>query len=393
MTREMREMLQDLETMKAKVRSLLGENKVEEAEKQMAEVRALQKKITVQQELEAADYGGVDDGVPVPSAGGVDKDLNAEYKRIFLRALRRQNISAADYSIVREYQQKVVAVMHGGGASDAPDGDMGLVVPEDVQTRINGIQRELNDLSQYIRVETVNTASGTRVLEADADMTPLAVVGEYDNISKMDNPKLVPVRYTLAKRAGYLPITNELLADTDQNLLQYVTDWIARKYVVTKNVLITNLLQSLTPIPLESINDVKRVLNVDLDPAISLNSVIITNQDGYHWLDTQVDNTGRYLLQDDITQPGKKLFKGRRIVVVSNRYLPSIEGETTQVPMFIGNGGQFAVLFTRGLYELAATKEGGTAWRQDATELRVITRDDLQQWDAGAMVYGQLTIG
>ena len=138
------------------------------------------------------------------------------------------------------------------------------------------------------------------------------------------------------------------------------------------------------------------MLNVDLDPAISLNSVIITNQDGYHWMDTQVDQMGRYLLQDDITQPGRKLFKGRPVVVVSNRYLSTIQstiqGSPDLAPIFIGNGEQFAVLFTRGVYELASTTEGGDAWRRDTTELRVITRDDLRMWDAAAMVYGQLEI-
>jgi HK97 family phage major capsid protein len=115
-----------------------------------------------------------------------------------------------------------------------------------------------------------------------------------------------------------------------------------------------------------------------------------------------VDLDGRYLLTDDITQPGRKVFKGRPVVVVSNRYLPTIQGTPAVppdvqgtpdlAPIFIGNGEQFAVLFTRGVYELASTTEGGDAWRKDATELRVITRDDLKMWDAAAMVYGQLQI-
>jgi len=50
------------------------------------------------------------------------------------------------------------------------------------------------------------------------------------------------------------------------------------------------------------------------------------------------------------------------------------------------------VLFTRNIYELASTREGGDAWRRDTTELRVITRDDLRLWDAAAGIYGQLQI-
>lgn len=395
MTKEMRALLQELETKKTEVRNLLAEDKVSEAEKKMEEVRALQKKIDLQKEIEAMEGFNDDDAQQLTSK--VDKDLNAEYKRVFLKGLRRQRITSDEWSIINEYYKTRgirAAVMHEGANSDNPDdGNVGLIVPQDIQTRINEIMRELNDLSEYVTVETVNTLSGTRVLEADNAMTPFQVVNEYGTVQEMDNPKFVPISYQLVKRAGYLPLTNELLADTDQNILNYATRWIAKKYVVTKNSLITALLQGLQPVQLVGLDDIKKVLNVMLDPAISLNATIITNQDGYHWLDSQKDQTGRYLLQDDITQPGRKLFKGRPVVVMSNRYLPNVQsGDKTYAPMFIGNGKEFAVLFTRGIYELASTREGGDAWRRDTTELRVITRDDLRMWDASAMVYGQLAI-
>lgn len=389
MTKEMRALLQSLEDHKAKVRALLAEDKVKEAEEMMEEVRALQKKIDLQKEIEAledADFD-LDEGQVVNAS--VDKDLNEEYKRVFLKGLRRQRITAEDRSIIREYNHSIRAVMHEGGAVGIPDGDTSLIVPQDIQTKINEIQRQLNDLSQYITVETVNTLSGSRVLEADNVMTPFQVVEEFGEIGEIDNPKFRPVTYKLVKRAGYLPITNELLADTDQNILNYVANWIARKHVVTKNLLIVDLLTSLTPVALSDIDAIKKVLNVDLDPAISLNATIITNQDGYHWLDTQKDQDGRYLLTDDITQPGRKLFKGRPVAVISNQHLPTVNDKA---PIFIGNGKQFAVLFTRGVYELASTTEGGDAWRRDTTELRTITRDDLVEWDTEAMVYGELDL-
>jgi len=394
MTKEMRALLQELEGKKAQVRALLAEDKVTEAEKIMEEVRALQKKIDLQKEIEAMeDFGGDDSGQQINNVG---KDLNAEYKRVFLKGLRRQRLTTDDQSIIAEYYRTVGIrgeVMHQGTDPNNPAaGDVGVIVPQDIQTSINEIQRQLNDLSQYVTVETVNTLSGSRVLEADNVMLPLQVVNEYGPLQEMDNPQFVPIQYQLVKRAGYLPLTNEILADSDQNILNYVANWVARKYVVTKNMLIAGMIQGLQPVQLQSFNDIKKVLNVTLDPAISLNAVIITNQDGYHWMDTQVDNDGRYLLTDDITQPGRKLFKGRPVVVVSNRHLPTIQGPPDLAPVFIGNGKQFAVLFTRGLYELASTREGGDAWRRDTTELRVITRDDLVGWDLAAGVYGQIPI-
>lgn len=391
MSKELREMLQALEDKKAQVRALLGEDKVIDAENAMVEVRALQKKVNMQMELESADDPALGDKEPVNSR--IDGQLEDEYRRVFLRGLRRQKISADDRAVISEYNRSIqAAVMHEGGAAGIPLGDSSLVVPTDVETRINELMRSLDDLSRYIRVEYVNTLSGSRVLELDGAMTPFAPVAEYGQVQETDNPQFTIVQYQLVKRAGYLPLTSDLLADSDQNILQYVENWIAKKYVVTKNTLITALLAGMAPVPLDDIDAVKATINVTLDPAISQSATILTNQDGYNWLDTQVDGNGRYLLKDDITEPGRKLLLGKPVGVISNRYLASAAGPPALAPMFIGNGQQLAVLFSRGKYELAATTEGGDAWRRDTTELRTITRDDVVLWDASAAVSGQLAI-
>src|SRR5690606_4528475 len=142
--------------------------------------------------------------------------------------------------------------------------------------------------------EQVNTLSGSRVLEKDEDMTPFAVVAEYGEIQETDAPKFTPVEYKLVKRSGILPLTNELLADNDANLLDYVTRWLAKKTVVTYNSLVLSLLGKLDKTPFASLDDIKKALNVTLDPAVSNSAVILTNQDGYHWLDTQKDGDDRY---------------------------------------------------------------------------------------------------
>lgn len=388
MIKELRELLQSLEEQKSKVRGFLAEDKVNEAESLMEEVRDLQKKVALQQELEAAEIYNLDDATPLNSNSDTDKDLESEYKRVFLKGLRRQRITADDHSIINQYQ----AAIHEGGVSTDSDGDLGIIVPQDIQTRINELMRSMNDLSKYVRTEKVNTLSGSRVLEKNEDMVPFAVVDEYGEIQETDNPKFTPVTYNLVKRAGFLPITNELLRDTDHNILAYVANWIAKKHVVTKNSLIISVLNTLTSKDLKDIKAIKKVLNVDLDPAISLSSTIITNQDGFQWLDEQEDVNGRPLLQEDITQPGKKLFKGRQIAVVSNRVLPSTGTTTIKAPFVVGNFKELMVLFNRGVYELASTTTGGDAWRRDTTELRTITRDDCVKWDTDAAVFGKLTI-
>jgi HK97 family phage major capsid protein len=391
MTKELRAMLQKLEQTKAEVRSLLAEDKMQEAKEKMEEVRALQAKVDLQRELEETEARAMG-GTELKDDGNVEerdmKELEVEYRQIFLRGIRRRPITSEQRSIIAEYERR--AVMNEGNTNPAiPDGDVGMVVPQDIQTRINELMREWNDLSQYVTVENVTAPSGSRVLETDANMTPFVDVDEYGVIQETDNPKFTPIQYAVKKRAGYLPLTNELLQDNDANLLNYVTNWIARKAAHTRNVHIINLLKTLTPQALADVKAINTVLNVGLDPAISLSSIILTNQDGFNWLDNQVDGMGRPILQEDITQPGRKLFKGRQIVVASNRHLPSVDDKA---PMVIGNLKQFMVLFNRRFFELASTREGGDAWRRDTTELRTIMRDDYVKWDPAAAVFGEIDL-
>jgi len=392
-TKELRALLQKLENAKQEVRSLLAEDKTQEAKDKMDEVRSLQAKVDLQRELEETEARGLG-GTELNDNGNVEErdmqELEAEYRSIFLRGIRRRPITAEQRSIIAEYERR--AVMNEGGTNPAiPDGDVGMVVPQDIQTQINTLMREYGDLSEFVTVENVTAPSGTRVLESDADMTPFADVDEYGVIQETGNPKFTPISYSVKKRAGYLPLTNELLKDNDANLLNYVKTWIARKAAFTRNTHIIALLKTLSPKALADVKAINTVLNVDLDPALSLSSVLLTNQDGFNWLDNQVDGMGRPILQEDITQPGRKLFKGRRIAVAPNRLLAS-DTVNNKAPVFIGNLKQFMVIFNREFFELASTREGGDAWRRDTTELRTIMRDDYVKWDGAAAVYGQLDI-
>lgn len=391
MTKELRALLSKLDNAKQEVRTLLAEDKTSEAKDKMAEIRSLQEKVDLQRELEETEARGLG-GQELGGNGDVPdkemRELEQEYTGIVLRGIRRRPITEEMRSVVGEYERR--ALMNEGGTNPAiPDGDVGIVVPQDIQTRINELMRQWNDLSPYVTVEDVSTLSGSRVLETDADMTPFADVDEYGVMQAIDNPKFTPISYKVKKRAGYLPLTNELLQDNDANLLGYVTNWIARKAAHTRNTHIISTLNTLTPKALADLKAINTVLNVDLDPAISISSIILTNQDGFNWLDNQVDGMGRPILMDDFTQPGRKLFKGRQVVVVSNRNLPSTG---TNAPLIIGNLKQFMVLFNRRFFELASTREGGDAWRRDTTELRTIMRDDYVKWDAKAAVFGQLDI-
>lgn len=92
--------------------------------------------------------------------------------------------------------------------------------------------------------------------------------------------------------------------------------WFARKQVLTENALLRSKLETLTatsiPATGDAIAGLKSVLNKALDPAISLNAAILTNQDGFDYLDQLVDDMGRPMLQPIPPAPPTCCLRGGR---------------------------------------------------------------------------------
>src|SRR5699024_9853024 len=127
--------------------------------------------------------------------------------------------------------------------------------------------------------------------------------------------------------------------------------------------------------------------NKDLDPAIAAGAIIITNQDGYDYLDQLEDGNGKPMLTDSLAHPGFKAFKGKTVVTMANQHLKSPTGG--KLSFYVGDLEEFLAFFDRGVYEMAVSKEAG--FTRNATMMRVIERYDVQKVDKDAAVYVEIT--
>lgn len=381
MTREERELRAQLAQLKNEARTLVDEGKIKEAQAKADEAKSIQAKIDLIRDIES-----IEDSAGKPLSKGEEKDKAEEaeqYKAAFCKALRGKNLNESEASILESK-----AALSEGTAADG-----GLIVPQDIQTRINEYKRTLVDLSQLATVEGVTTLSGSRVLEKLATMTAFAnITDDTADIDEMTNPQFEQITYAIKKYAGWLPIPNDLLKDTDQNILAYLTRWIGKKSVVTNNTLFMAILNALTEVTFADWKAMKKALNVTLDPMHAVSAVILTNQDGFQYLDTLVDGQGRPLLKDDITQASGKILFGKRVEVAPNSQLPTTGTTTKYAPMFIGDTKESVIKFDRQQHEIASTNVGGTAFRKDRTELRVIEREQYKAWDAAATVRGKIDV-
>lgn len=378
-----RELRQRLEELLLESRNLMESGKMEEAKAKKEEARSVKEQIKTLEELRDIEksVNVVSKSSILPQGG--DEERSLDHHSVFMKALRNKALDSEERSLLEAKEAEVRAM------SGVTDEDGGLVIPKDIQTKINELSRSFDALEQFVTVESVNTRSGSRVLEKNADMVPFAEVDEMGDIADTDSPKFSKLEYTIKDRAGILPLSRSLLQDSDQNITAYVQNWLGKKSKITRNTLILNELKTLKKKALASVDDIKDVLNVDLDPAISAGAIVLTNQDGYNYLDKLKDNEGKYLLQPDPTQSTRKTLFGKTVVVVSNRFLPTT---SKKAPCVIGHLKEAIVLFKREQMELASTEVGGKAFARNTLDVRAIQRDVVKLWDTAAVVFGELNI-
>ncbi len=401
--------------MKATLNTLIDEAKelaqkedatAEEITAKANEIKVMKAKISTQESIEAEEskkfqnsskIGGNNMNEKINIKDVMNKVTNKEelekeeiavlataQKKAFLNAIRGKKLNVDEAEVLNSLAET-------GGTPEGATG--GFLVPQDIQTKINEFKRSLPQLEELINVEQVGTLSGSRVFESIAAMTSFANITDPNaDIADAGAPTFETVTYAVKDYAGLLPIPNDLLQDTDNALEAYLVKWLGKKSVVTRNTLIAAILTSLTPVTFADHKAIKKAINITLDPMLAASAVIVTNQDGFQYLDTLEDENGRPLLQVDVTNPTQKLYAGKAIKVFPNTVLATTGTTTKLAPMFVGSLKDLVTMFARKGLEIASTNVGGSAFAKNRTELRAIEREDVVKVDEDAVVYGQIDV-
>ncbi|HHP1039352.1 TPA: phage major capsid protein [Bacillus thuringiensis] len=384
MDKREQELRQKVADLKAKAEEFNNSGKYEDAKVKIEEAKNAKNELDnylAMMQIQVSD--------PVNSQAGVLPPLSVKnedpsYKDVFMKAIRGQNLSHEEVCVMQEYK---AALSENSGK------DGGYIVPEDITTTINQLKQTVDSLEQYVNVQPVSTNKGARTLEKRAASTPFAPLSEYGKPNAMQeiaSPEFDRLSYAIEDYAGFLPVPNDLLDDTDQALESYLRQWIAKKSIATRNYLILQEINKLTKVDLKDYNGLKTTLNVTLDPLFAAAANIFTNQDGFNYLDQLEDKNGRPLLQPDPTNPTRKLFSGKPVIVLSNKTIAT--DKDGKAPFIVGDLKEAVILWDRKQLSIDMTKEGGNAWRTNTSEFRAIEREDVTLWDQEAVVYGQITI-
>lgn len=395
MPQELRELLNKINAKKEEVKNLAKENKIEEAKAAKKELIDLQAKFDVLYDLEDEAEERIKDKIENGNAKVISDVANKgkELANAFVNAIK----AGLTKKPVAEKDMEILNSMKEGTPEDG-----GLIVPQDIQTSIKELRRSQDALETLVNVETVSTETGTRVIEKAADQTPFDNVEEEAEFPDVSTPQFEKISYKVKKKGGILKVTRELLQDTAENILGYLRRWIAKKSKATRNALIVNKINEITnskEVAIKDLDGLKDIFNVKLDPAIVVTSGILTNQNGFNWLDKLKDSDGKYVLQSNPTNLTQKLLFGvYPVTVVSNKVLPSkgvgSTGEETawKHPIICGDLKEAITIFDRENMTIEISTEAGDLWGKDQTGIKVRERLDIQAVDSEAIVKAEVEV-
>lgn len=299
------------------------------------------------------------------------KNMKSEDKK----PLNKKELDIKD-QFVKDFKNMVTSGKTGAGNG-------GLTIPDDIQYAIHKLVRQFATLQNLVNVESVTTMTGSRTYEKLSDITPMSDLDdETAAIPDMDDPELTLIKYAIHRYAAIQTVTNSLLKDTVENILAWLSDWVAKKVTVTRNSKIIESMGKPAKKPsIASFDDIKDLENNTLDPALMPSASFVTNQSGYNVLSKVKDAQGRYMLQRDVTQPDVYRLDGKTITVVADKWLPDISGAH---PLYYGDLKQGITLYDREHMSLLSTNIGAGAFEHDLYKVRVIDRFDVEVIDDGA---------
>lgn len=381
MNKKLLELLDKINEKKQLIKNLVDNGKLEEARQEKEELVNLQQQFDLLKDLEDDDYTNIQRQTATGTAllAGEPKNSIKEFADAARNGFRVTN-----------------------SMSEGTPADGGYTVPEDIQTRINTYREATRSLIDLVDVETVTTNKGSRTFKKRSQQTGFQKVGEGGKIQAKTTPQFERVDYEIEKYAGYFPVTNELLADSDTAITNVLTEWIGNESRVTRNNIILSVIKEKETTELTSLDDIKKALNITLGAAFKATSKIITNDDGLQYLDTLKDSDGKYLLQPNPANPMQlRICAGSTIVpieVIPNSEMPS-DTKTAQkrkIPFIIGDLKEGIKFFDRQQLSIVssniAVAGNLNAFEEDLTMFRAIEREDCKTKDDEAFVNGQITI-
>lgn len=317
-------------------------DKSDNADSLMTEVRDYESDIKKLKELvdampdtldeEDKDAGKADDSQSTPPAEPADDKQRSHEEKKEARSMPQP----VGKTQKKEYRDLLNEFLHSKGEKreGIKSTDVGAVIPKEIIYNPEAAITTVTDLSSLVTKTAVTTSKGTYPILKRAS-TKLPTVEELAKNPELGKPAFTNVEWSVDTYRGYIPVSQESIADAEVDLVALVSNWINQVKVNTSNEKIAAVLAKFTAKSVKTatlVDDLKTIKNTSFDPAYNLSWVVTSS--AYNALDLLKDTTGRPLLQEEIgSATGTTLF-GKPLTVVEDIAFGGISGVKQ---LFIGD--------------------------------------------------------
>lgn len=375
------ELKQKISMLSKELGALLdSESAAKEKEEKFKALKKAQGDYEMALEIEKTEQAIMGSGEPATNdAVGDVKARN----RAFVKAVMGRALSESE----KAYAMQLVDTVGTPGQAVGTPAKGGYLVPTEQLKTILEYRRNSIALKDDCDVIPVQSANGW-IPTANAETSALVNFDELNNISETDKD-FSKIDWALKSYGTVIPVSNELLADNDVDLVGFIARRFAIMGVNAENAAIFAIMAATTLTQAGSdYKAILKALNLKLDAAIAANAVIYTDAAGFDYLDEMEDKNGRPLLTPSYADPAAKMFRGHPVKVLpSNLAVGSTE---KKVICYVGNLADAVKFFDREGVAIATSYEAGFA--QNKALMRAVERFDVKAADAAAMVKVTITI-
>ena len=344
--------------------SLLNENKLDEAEVKMDERRSLKKKIKIQEEIENEEREQLKD-----KEKEFRKEDNIMEKRVDKKEIEYRALVKA--MLGKNLSEEERAEITNGNFNS----NTGAIIPSEFVNKVDLYRSGKKSLKSYCDVIPVTSDNG-KMPAAYLDDELADLEEDIEMVETMVNMAEIDFKVTdkgLLKKVG-----NNVLDDGAVNFIDgvlapnFATASINRENKDIMKVVGANS-KVVTLAAEEQVEDALAKTISKADDNIADGLVIVTNGEGYSYIDNLRDGSGRK--SDDVTYVNGVLhFKNKEVIKMADTKLPTLTVGKTMV--FYVTNLKTVKFFDRKQIEIAKSTEAG--FKSNKTYVRAIERYDVK---------------
>ena len=237
-----------------------------------------------------------------------------------------------------------------------------------------GVYRLRDRVSQYF----AKTLSGKIPL---ANNPTAGLVAQFDELPASGISKghitFGAVEWTVKDYGLIVPVSNDLLADAEADVFGIIAEQFNRAQVITENSMILTAIDGIgAATAITDWKDILKAINA-VAPVGGTDKVIITNTDGFNYLDTLVDENEHPILTQALVDNPKRIFRGYEVIQLPNAILAT-DSTTGAIPFYVASLKDAVVFVERKGLEIAYNPYSDSAYSKNATDVRVTCRLDCK---------------